>query len=570
MTGDGETFFVLRDADVRTMAGGGGRAECLAWVDGGELVAVGDHEAVTRALPPDATIETRALAGATVVPGFIDAHHHPAFVALWSGGVELRPPVVRDIPSLQRTLAEASKRLAAGEWLFAVGWDEMLLAERRQPTRAELDDAVPDRPLMAMHYSCHRALANSRALELVGVDRHTPDPPGGKISRGRGGLPDGLLIERAMCPVEARARASLISRDVEGFLRRLAAHHQAMAAAGITRVADLTVPSDLAALYREAASRGLLIVPTIMAPVSLRGYLERPHDILDGPGTGAGDDLLSVGPIKLVFDGAPVCSMCMGWWQVLGSFFQTCLLMLRERSLDPARAALSVRPRLGADLKFHTGIAMYDRADAAAIIRDATASGFAVATHAVGNAAVDTALTAYEATGAALARHGAPRIEHAAFIDRALVDRIARSGAAVVSQPYFVSIPSFTSAPGIPGMRFLPHRWLLDAGVKVAGSSDFPVDSFDPLAGIRAAVTRQDLRGRVHEADQRVSLEEALQMYTRSAAEVCGCLDRCGTIEPGKRADLVVLDGPLTEASLDQARVRATVIGGRLRHGQLA
>ncbi|HWL88508.1 MAG TPA: amidohydrolase family protein [Polyangiaceae bacterium] len=126
------------------------------------------------------------------------------------------------------------------------------------------------------------------------------------------------------------------------------------------------------------------------------------------------------------------------------------------------------------------------------------------------------------------------------------------------------------STPPIPGLRILPFRSLLDAQVKLAGSSDFPVAGFDPLDGIRAAVTRRTGRGRVHDAEQCISLEEALTMYTRTAAEVAGCLDRCGTLEPGKRADIVVLDGQLAAGErLKTARVRATVIGGELAFGSL-
>ena len=119
----------------------------------------------------------------------------------------------------------------------------------------------------------------------------------------------------------------------------------------------------------------------------------------------------------------------------------------------------------------------------------------------------------------------------------------------------------YSTAVEVPGLPFFPLRWLLDAGVLVAGSSDFPVDGFDPLAGIHAAVRRTNARGAVVNEDQRISLDEALRMYTRSAAEVVGCLDRTGTLEVGKRADLVIVDG-LGDAAKG-ARVRATYVGGR-------
>ncbi len=551
--------------DVRVMNVRGTRAKAVGWSDG-HIVATGSREDVERRVGPGARVHD--VGAAAVLPGFVDAHHHPSIVALYGALVRLAPPTVVDVAGLQRALASASSGLRPGAWLVATGWDEALLQERREPTRDELDQAVPDRPLLALHYSCHRALANSRALELAGIDRNTPDPAGGLIGRGRGGVPNGLLIERGMSRVETLARASLVARDAEGFLERLAAHHRELAAAGITRVVDATVPGDLATLYHEAARRGLLTVPTVMMPVSTTGYLETPWDALDGPPTGEGDaeGPLLVGPLKLVFDGAPGCAMCIGWLQLAGVTLRTFALSLSLGSLDPLRTSLSVSPRLGR--KVRTGIAIYGRDEARRIVAGAADRGFAVATHAIGNEAIDTALSAYEAAGAALGRAGRPRIEHATFLDRDLVRRIAAVGAAVVAQPHFVTLPAFGSAPRIPGLPSSPLRWLLDAGVAVAGSSDFPVAGFAPLDGVRGAVTRRTARGRVHEPEQCIDLEEALALYTRTAAEVAGAGAITGTLEPGKRADLVVLDGPLRDArDLERAAVRATVIGGRCAFG---
>jgi hypothetical protein len=557
---------LLIGADVHTLAAPAapaasaaeGVADAIAWRDG-RILAVGRRTEVEQAAGPGA--EVTDVAGAAVLPGFVDAHHHPGIVALYGGLLRLAPPTVSDVASLQRAIAGASAALEPGRWLVATDWDEALLAERRAPTRQELDDAVPDRPAFLLHYSCHRAVANSRALELAGIGRDTPDPSGGAIARGRGGLPDGLLLERGMSRVESRARASLVAADVEGFLARLAQHYAALAAAGITRVVDCTVPGDLAALYREAARRGQMLVPTVMMPVSTTGYLEAPWDVLDGPVTGEEAGPLSVGPIKLVLDGAPACAMCLGWWQAAGAVVRTWALALRRGSLDPMRAAMSLQPRLGRAIR--TGIRIYAPAEARDLVQAAAERGFAVAAHAIGNEAVETALAAFEAAGPTLARAGAPRLEHATFLSRALVTRIADAGAAVVTQPHFLTLPAFSSAATIPGLRQMPLRWLLDAGVKVAGSSDFPVAGFAPLDGIRAAVHRRTGRGEPHEPDQRVALHEAIAMYTRTAAEVCGWLDRSGTLEAGKRADLVVLDRALrTPADLDGARVRETIIGG--------
>jgi predicted amidohydrolase YtcJ len=557
---------VLVDADVHTLEAPGARAEAVAWRDG-TLVAVGARAEVAAAAGPDA--ETWSAGGATVLPGFIDAHHHACLGALYSGPAQLTPPAVTDVASLQGALAAASRDLPPERWLVATEWDELLLAERRAPTRAELDDAVPDRPLFALHYTCHRGLANSRALALAGIDAATPDPAGGAIGRGRGGAPDGLLIERGMSRVETLARADRLAHDAEDFFVRLARHHQRLVAAGITRIVDAGVPVDLATVVLEGARRGGLVVPMVLMPVSTGGWLEAPWDVLDAPVPPGTDGPVTLGPLKLVFDGAPGCAMCLSWWQVAGIAVRSWAMMLRQRSLDVVRTSLSTEPRLGAQVR--TGFQIFRREEALAVVQAAVERGFSLATHAIGNAAVDVALGAYEAVGgAALSRAGVPRIEHATFPDRALIARIAGVGAAVVTQPGFTSVPAFATAPAIPGLPSIPLRALLDAGVQVAGSSDYPAAGLDPLDGIRAAVTRRTARGHVREPEQRIGLEEAVTMYTRSAAEVSGCADRCGTLAAGKGADLVVLDGPLAEGpTLASARVRCTVLGGALVFGRL-
>ncbi len=544
---------------VRTMAPGS--ADAVAY-RGGAIVAVGTRDEVLAAAGDGAEIVDAQ--GALVMPGFVDAHHHVSIASLYGGVLRLTAPHVTDIASLQAALSRAAAELPPGRWLVAMDWDEGRLAERRPPTRQELDDAVPERPLFALHYTCHRALANSRALELAAIGADTPDPSGGLISRGRGGLPDGLLIERGMSRVEALARPDLASYDVEGVLDRMAAHYRRLVAAGITRVGDTAVPVDLLPLYRESARRGDVLVPTVICPVSSTGYLEAPWDVLDGPVTGHEEGPLRIGPVKLVFDGAPGCALCLTWWQGLRSLARTVALAVRTGSLDPVRTALSTEPRYGTRMR--TGIAIYRRDEAQEVVAALAERGFGVATHAIGNDAVDHVLGAYESAGARLHSAGTPRIEHGAYVDRELVRRIAGGGFAVVVQPAMIAMPSYATVAPIPGLPFMPLRWLLDAGVPVAFSSDHPVIDFDPLEGVRVACSRRNARGVVVDPDQRITPDEALSLYTRGAADACGAIDECGTLEPGKRADLVLVDG---EPDQPGASVRATVVAGRLLHGEL-
>lgn len=548
---------------IRAMDDRDTRAEAIAWRDGA-IVAIGS-EADARRVAPEATVH--AVGGATVLPGFVDAHQHPSVTALYGAGVPLVPPVVTSIETLLHRVRAAATSRSEGEWLVFTHWDENLLAERRPPTRAELDDAAPQHPVFALHYSCHRGVANSRALERASLDDHTPDPSGGAMGRSQGGALDGLLIERGMSRVEALARSALAARDADGFFSRLGAHHRALVETGITRVVDACVPPELVELYRAADQRGVLVVPTLMMPVSAKGWLEPPWDALDGPPTGTIEGKLEHGPVKLVFDGAPSCAMCLGWVQSAATTLRAFVMAAQRGTLDPIRNAFSVEPRPG--LKIRTGIEIYARDEAKKVIGAAIERGFAVATHAIGNEAIDHVLDVYEQSRG-LDRAGPPRIEHASFTSRELVRRIAGAGIAVVAQPNFLSLPAYDVAPSIPGIRNGALRWFLDAGIAVAGSSDAPVAGFAPLDGIRAAVHRKTSSGRTYEPDQRISIDEAIAMYTRTAARVSGFGDRCGTLEVGKRADLVVVEGPLDrEAELAIARVRTTVIGGEVVFGSL-
>lgn len=538
---------------IRTMDPAQPLAEAIAW-EGLRLTAVGRRAQVLEATPGAEVID---VGEATVLPGFVDGHHHVSISALYDGAVRLVPPRVHDVASLQAVLAEAAKQSGPDRWLIATHWDETLLRERRPPTRQELDAAVPDRPLFLLHHTCHRALANGKALELAGIDRHTPEPAGGAISRGAGGVPDGLLIERAMASVEELARADRLKVDVDGVLDRMAAHYRAVARAGITRICDTAVPRDLLGTFRALAARGDVRVPTHACPVSIRGWLPEPLDALEGEGTGeAAGPNLWIGPVKLVFDGAPGCSMCLSWGQSLVALARTLGLTLRHRSLDPLRTALSIAPRYGAQVR--SGIALYQPEDGARVVRAAAERGFAVASHALGNQAIETALHAYAAAGLRLHAGGVPRLEHAAFAEPDDARRMADLGVAAVVQPAMLEMHMTASAARIPGLPFFPLRRLREAGVTMVGSSDYPVHTFDPLAGIRAAVERRNAHGDVIDPEEQLGLDEALAMYTRHAAEVLGVADETGTLTAGKRADVVVVEGLADRAP----KLARTFVGG--------
>ena len=225
--------------------------------------------------------------------------------------------------------------------------------------------------------------------------------------------------------------------------------------------------------------------------------------------------------------------------------------------------------RRGPDGRYHTGIRVLGDDQLRHNVLAAAARGMQVAIHAIGNGAVVGSLDAFEAARGALAGlPGRPRLEHAMVLDLPLAERIADVGALVVTQPVFLHDlgDELTVLPLPPPLRLLALRTLLDAGVTVAASSDFPAGSFDPLVGIRVAVTRRLSDASIAGPDEAVSTEEALRCYTRSAAEALGMAGRAGVISEGAAADLVVLSGdPLSTDPdrLGDLRVVQTWVDGR-------
>jgi predicted amidohydrolase YtcJ len=539
-------------------------AEAVAYHDGC-IVAIGPAAHVMTVAGPGA--EVTDLGGRAVVPGFVDAHHHVAWAALYRGAVDCRPCVAGSIDAVLRRVRAAAAVIPPGAWVLGFGYDDWALEERRAPTRQDLDAACPDHPLLLVHASAHRAVANSRALALAGIGRTSRDPAGGRIERGRHGEPTGRLYETAMATAERLAAAALTARDPEGVADRLAAYERELFALGITRVADPTVTTDLMRLYRQAHAEGRLRLPVVMMPVSDHGYLVRPDDVLgrlDGEPTGAGPEVLCVGPLKLFFDGADDCALCVSIAAGLASAFTLALRVLRTRTLAPLRVAGRARGRLGRDRRLHLGLRAYPTDEhALRVARDAVTRGFALAVHAVGNEAVAQAV---RVLGAVRARHPAawpPRIEHATFTDDTLLAAIADRDLTVVSQPSFVRLPVLAVTPAFGRLRVLALRRMLEARIRLAGSSDGPVVSIDPLDGVRDAVFRRMPDGRQLAADEAVEPLDALGMYTRAAAAACGSLDVTGTLAPGKRADLLVLSGdPRSRADLPRLRVGETILGG--------
>jgi predicted amidohydrolase YtcJ len=495
---------LLVNATVLTMDDSLPVAQALAVKDG-RIVEVGGTDEILW-LRED-QYELVDLQGRTVVPGFVDPHNHFSIAALEVFWPDCR--TADSVEDLQRRLIEAAAGTPAGEWIRGVGYDHARLPGRRHPTRADLDAAVPDRPAVLVHYSHHQAVANSRALAAAGITRATADPPGGEIARDKSGAPTGLLFERAMGAVETASRAGWESRFVE--VARAATLRYA--ALGMTTIQDAAVTPAMAARYAQARAAGALAIDVGEVRVGSTGWFDPPDDAAPGA------------PIKLFADGGYRCAMRVG---------------------DRA-----------------SGFLFYERDALAARLLAAWRSGRSVVCHALGNLGVETAVGAIEdALAREPAGRGRVRIDHAMFLDGALLARLVDLGVWTVVQPSFIWDHG-GSAPA--GLMLRPFATARAAGVRQAFSSDYPCGENAPLLGIQAAVTRRTRLGEPSGPEEALPVEVALRAYTLDAAQAAGLGADRGSLMPGKRADFLVLsDNPLEvpPEAIKDVRVLQTWAGG--------
>jgi hypothetical protein len=502
---------LLVNAVVRTMDATLPVAQALAVKDG-RIVEVGGTDEILW-LREDET-ELVDLGGRAVVPGFVDPHNHfsiGAYDTLWADCRE-----ARTVADVQRALREGAATTPPGEWVRAVGYDHTALGVH--PTRHDLDDAVPDRPAIVMHFSHHQCVANSRALRAAGIARGTPDPRGGEIARDKAGEPTGLLFERAMSAVETASRAGAESRFVE--VARAASRRYL--ALGITTIQDAAVTPAMAGRYAEARAAGALGIEVGEIMVGSRGWFERPDDA--APGT-----------LKVFVDGGFRCAM----------------RVLRDGA-----------PRT-------SGFLFYERSELVALLLDAWRAGRRVVCHAIGNLGVETVVSAIEdAVRERPDGRARVRVDHAIFLTAELIARLAALGVWVVAQPSFLwdsrRPPVPATAPG-GAVQPRPFGSALRAGVRQAFSSDFPCGSNAPLLGIAAAVTRTSRSGQVSAPDEALSAVDALEAYTLGAARAAGLDGQCGSLEAGKRADFLVLSADPVECPASEIagiRVEETWVRG--------
>jgi predicted amidohydrolase YtcJ len=540
-------------------------AEAVA-IAGDRILAVGEL-AAARAAAPEA--EQVDLAGSCLLPGFIDAHHHFSEGALLTSMTNLHWPAVGSVEEMLSALRTRAARTPAGQWVIGEGYDESRLREGRRPTLRELDAACPEHPVLLIQYSYHEAVVNSRAHEVVDLPLRRPDPAGGEIGFDRRGEPTGHMVENAVAPFYANAVRQVLELDEKGYYDRLARYQESLFASGLTRVYDAAVSPLMESLLRRAGDSEVLRIPVLMMLASGDGMFMPPRDRLGAADADGGADPVRRGPLKLFMDGGERAAMALPLGTVAAAGLTVIGRMLRRRSLGALRARAGVRPRLDlAGWRLRSGIFFYTEEQARELVDATLAREMSLAIHAEGNEAIDRALRVLPGSrGGRTAGMRPHRIEHFFFPGPDAISRAGAAGLAAAVQPTIVEwTGDRLIETGMAGrLLFTPLRDMLDAGIIVAGSSDAPVVSFDPLAGIRAAVRRRTTSGETLDDGQQVTIREALEMYTVHGARSGGLEHEVGTLQVGKRADMVVLNAdPTTLApqDLDRLVVERTICGG--------
>jgi predicted amidohydrolase YtcJ len=475
-------------------------------IAGGKVVACGGREVMSLRGPRTRVVD---LGGDAVLPGFNDAHAHVVYYGLTRFAADLTG--AKGIDDILARLREHAGKLKPGEWLQGMGYRTDELTERRQPHRTELDRVTGDHPAFIDERGGHARVANSAALAAASITLGTANPHGGRIGRDLNGSPNGLLLEGAMRLVADVQPTPPLERRIEGVLRA----QELLISRGITSVGAAVnrgFADDLRAYERLACDGRLRVRVNEFLSWEL---LEAASEL--GVRAGFGGSMLRAGPIKVFVDGgAERVAMRSG-----GGVWRTTPDELRE------------------------------------IVARATAHGLQVASHAIGDAAIEAMCDAVEAASATRSRH---RVEHCTICPPDLQARLGRLGLVAVMQPMaarFSRVASTIFFPVRDRKDLAPHRGLLKAGVPLAFSSDLPVATDpNPWPGIRVAVEDQ-VNG--------ISLLAALRAYTSGGAYTSFEEHVKGTLEPGMVADLQVYRGdPLEEedVSWEELRPRAVLLGG--------
>jgi predicted amidohydrolase YtcJ len=500
----------------------------------GRVLALGDDNTLRDCATPHTRILD--LHRQTVLPGLIDVHTHAMewVKGILRGEIDAGFPTVRSIAEITKAIGERAVGLPGGQWIVGSGWDDAKLAERRYITRHDLDSVAPRNPVYLKHVSGHLAVVNTAALKLAGISKSTVDPQGGVIERDASGEPTGILKDTAIGLV-----APLLPKDPPDLdLRAAKLISEKAAEVGLTTIHDIFISPEEMRGYQDAHQRGWLKIRVQMSP-RIGSIADAEKLAHMGVHTGFGDDVLKFGAAKMFADGG------MG-----------------------ARTIAIYPPGVIGEPN-NLGVLRWTPADMQRAHLLAAAVGWQLETHAIGDRAIDEVLDSYAAVIRQLGlKDHRFRIVHAGISTPAIQKRMRELNVIVDGNPPFVYwIGSWFGKYGPERVRWCyPAKSYIENGIVEAAGSDVPVTPISPWWGIWTAAVRKEMEsGKILAPEERISVEEALTLYTRNGAYAGFEENIKGSLEPEKLADFIVVDRDVLTVPSDElkdVKVLQTFVGG--------